>query len=51
MIINPKPLELEAREELIPRSRSEHRTTEASGDRIRERDRDSERGERGIGIG
>lgn len=37
-----KPAEGEAREELIPRSKSEHRT-EASGDKSKERDRDRER--------
>ncbi|KAG6735650.1 hypothetical protein POTOM_061706 [Populus tomentosa] len=37
-----KPAEGEAREELVPRSKSEHRT-EASGDKSKERDRDRER--------
>ncbi|KAL3581450.1 hypothetical protein D5086_015782 [Populus alba] len=37
-----KPAEGEAREELIPRSKSDHRT-EASGDKSKERDRDRER--------
>ncbi|CAK7325529.1 unnamed protein product [Dovyalis caffra] len=37
-----KPAEGEARDELIPRSKSEHRT-EASGDRSKERDRERER--------